>query len=135
MISLGAGIRFDCSNGGTVQMIGTAADLHEVGLIDGWAFYDDFYLNPYVDMTLDVSGSYGVSGMVEHLTGDSIMSFNLSSREPNGRADVRIEGLKPEGWYRLQFYGSLVQTAGGQSHGQTTDSGIIEFMEVSIPNE
>lgn len=116
-------------------MVGDATDLNEFGIENGWAYYNDFYINAYSDMTFDISESYNVTGTVRHLTGDSIMSFSLSSRSPNGTADVRIEGLSGEAWYRLQFSGSLANTPSGQSHGETTKNGVIQFMEVSIPNE
>ena len=115
-------------------MIGNADDLNVFGIESGYAFYNDLYFNPYNDMTLDVSGGYETLGSLKHITGDPIMTFNLSSREPNGKCDIRAEGLKSEEWYRLQFGGNLVETPGGMSHGETGEDGVIEFTEASIPN-
>lgn len=134
MISLGVGVEFECSNGGIVQMVGKTDDLNECGIEDGWAFYGDLYINPYSDVTLDITGGYGVEGSVKHMTGDPIITFNLSGRSPNTKTDIRAENLKPESWYRLQFSGNLVETAGGMSHGQTDNRGVIQYMEANIPN-
>ena len=132
-IILEKSVEFTGTNGGTITMLGTADDLMKVGIEDGYAVYDDFGVNPSADMTLNVSGEYVVTGSVEHTTGDPVMTFSLTSREPNGTADIRLIGLQPEGWYRLRLGGQLAKTAGGRAHGQASVDGELIFIGVNIP--
>lgn len=135
MVELDSLVTFEADTGRTVTMINAASRLKQFGIDDGWAFYDDLYIRPYVDMTLDISESYDVTATVQHVTGDPVMTFNLTSREPNGTADIKLTGLKPGGWYRLRFNNRLARTANGRAHGQATDDGVVEFPEVNVPNE
>ncbi|AGC34301.1 hypothetical protein HCTV-15_gp32 [Haloarcula virus HCTV-15] len=134
-MKLGANVEFECSNGGSIRMVGNATDLGEIGTDEGWAFYDDLYINTNTALTLDLSGVNFVQALLETRDGATVMMFGIQSREPNGTADIRLTGLLPETWYRLQFDGALAETASGRSHGQSTPSGELQFNEVSIPNE
>lgn len=134
MPTLGPNVTFACSNGGTVTMIDTAHHLTEFGLDDGWAVYDDLYVNPTVPTTLNISDSYDVEATVTHLTGDPVIRFRLISRQPNGTADIKLTGLKPNGWYRLQFDGVLAKTASGRAHDQASSDGVLTFTDVHLPD-
>lgn len=116
-------------------MIDDANLSRSYGIESGWVFYDDLHIDPYVDMTLDLSDSRNVTASVQHITGDSIMSFGITSRAPNGKCDFRVDGLKPDSYYRLQFDGALTECAGGFTHAKTTPDGQLRFNEVVIPNE
>lgn len=133
-ITLGNGVVFETSNGGSLQMLGIA-DLSEFGFEDGAAYYDDVRFNPYADMTLNVADDHTVTAAVQHTTGDPVVTFGLTSREPNGTTDVRVEGLKPEAWYRLEFDGVLAATDSGRAHDQASSDGVLEFSGVVVPNE
>lgn len=134
-MEIGARATFECSNGGEIRILADAADLDEVGLIDGTAFWSDLYINPYVKMTLDIAGRYGVEGNVKHVSGDTVMSFQLNSRSVNGTADIRMEGLKSNEFYRLEFDGILAETDGGRAHEKTGPDGTVQYNSVVIPNE
>lgn len=126
-------VKFEGSNGGEISIIGLTKDVHRAGVEDGWVVFDDLYLNPEVDMTLNVSDYYDITGSVKHLTGDAIITFNLTSQSPNGKADVRVRNLKPREWYRLQFDSILAATGGGHAHAESGQGGEIEFTEVEVP--
>lgn len=135
MAELESGVVFETGSGGTLLMLGDAHQLSEFGVNDGFAFYEDFFIDAAVDMTLDISEGYDVTGSLQHVTGDPVMTFALISTAPNGTADIRFTGLKSEAWYRLQFDGVLAQCDGGRAHGQSSSDGIIQFNSVVIPNE
>lgn len=134
-MNLGANVRFDCANGGCVTMVGNATGLSEVGVTDGWAYWDDLHVNAQADLTLDVSGTHFVKARVETRQGATVMLFGITSREPNGRADIRVTGLQPETWYRIQFDGALAACDGGRTHAATGTVGELQFNNVVIPYE
>lgn len=135
MTFLEAPIDFEASNGGVVTVYRDSEELERFGVENGWAVWNDLHINPSVDMTLDISEDYDTTAKIEHLTGDAVLTFSLTSRQPNGLADIRIEGLKPRAWYRLRFDNLLAETdSGGVAHGQTTDDGILQFNNVVIPD-
>lgn len=137
-LEVGDGVTFSCGNGGIIKIIGDdgSTDFEsDVGSDGEFSFYDDLHINSYNDIILDVDGEYHVQGSVKHLTGNEVMRFNISSLEPNGKADFRLSGLKPDSWYRLRFDGRLAACLGGRAHGRTNEAGILTFNEVKIPNE
>jgi hypothetical protein len=135
-MKLSTGITFGTSNGGTVRTVGVG-EFTEFGLTDdGFAFYDDLAVNPSIPVTLTTtSPRYNVEGTIEHLTGETVMRFRLLSRQPNGRADIRLSGLKSESWYRLQFDGVLAKTESGRAHAQSSPNGLVQFNGVHLPND
>jgi hypothetical protein len=135
MIELGSGVEVQTSNGGSVTMYGTAEDLTHIGFEDGYAFWNDVYVDPSVPMFANISDHYNVSATLKHVTGDPIVHFSIISQQPNGTADFRFTGLQPDAWYRLQFNGVLASTAGGKAHGNSGSDGIIEFPGVEVPTE
>lgn len=132
-VGLGSGVDFVCSNGGTVTMVGTARRLFAFGIDNGYAYYDDLYVNAHDDVTLNVGTGYDVRGTVEHAAGETIMAFNLTSRTPGGRADIRLVGLSPHEWYRLRFDGIIAKTPAGTAHATADANGVLEFAETEIP--
>lgn len=135
-IDLSGPVQFDTTNGGSVTVISSGGKLDEVGVAtDGFAFWNDLYVNSDVPASIQVGDGYDTRATVEHLTGDPVLTFNLVSQQPNGTADIRVEGLKPEAWYRLQFNGELAKTAAGRAHGPTGQNGAIQWNGVRIPNE
>jgi hypothetical protein len=134
---LSDGTTFECSNGGviTVQDDGVMTELERFGDDGEFAYYDDLHLDSYNDLFIDVSADYNVKGTVKHLTGDQIMTFQLSSREPNGKVDVKLTGLQENAWYRLRLGGALAACEGGRATGKTNERGILHFIKVEIPNE
>jgi len=137
-LELGDGISFECGNGGMIKIIGTDGDTEfrfRVGSDNEFSYYDDLHLNAYNDMVVNVDEDYHVEGTVQHLTGDAIMKFRLSSLEPGGATDVRLNGLSSESWYRLRFDGTLAACDGGRAHGKTNEHGLLTFKKVEIPNE
>lgn len=136
LLSFGDNLTFECSNGGLIKLIGYDGEtqLEDRGGADGFAYFDDLHLNAYNDMVLNVDGDYNVKATVQHLTGDAILDFELHSIEAGGTVDVKVTGLKPNSWYRLQFNGILAACDGGRAHGKTGDSGMIQFNGVEIPN-
>ena len=138
--SLKAGdeITFECGNGGVIKTIGVGGDTEvesRFGIDGEYSYFDDLHLNAYNDMVVNVDEDYHVEGTVQHLTGDAVMKFKLSSLEPNGKTDVRLTGLKPDSWYRLRFDGRLAACEGGRAHGKTNTHGLLTFKKVEIPNE
>lgn len=135
-VVVGDDVEFECSNGGVLKIIGDEEkiELSRFGA-DGFAYYDDLHLDAYNDMMVDVRGDYHIEGSIEHVTGDSIMTFGLSSLEPNGKVDVKLTGLHPDAWYRLHFGGVLAACEGGRAHGATNKRGELTFNKVEIPNE
>lgn len=132
---LGSGVEFETIGGGTITMIGRADHLRKTGVTsNGWAFYDDLYLNVHNDFSLNISDRQ-TAGMLRHITGDVIIQFHLTSRVPNGTADIEVRGLAPEEWYRLEFNTVLAKTDGGRAHGQASVNGELVFYGVHIPNE
>lgn len=129
--------KFECSNGGviTILSITEETDLSRFGVDGSFAYYDDLHLDAHNDMVVNVGGEYHVKGTVQHVTGDAIMRFNLSSREPNGKVDVKLSGLQDGSWYRLRFGGVLAACDGGRAHGRTNEEGKLTFNKVEIPNE
>lgn len=135
MVELSGPVVFETASGGSLRVIDRGDDFTTFGLTaDGFAFWDDLAIDATVPMTLQVGDSYDAQAKVTHLTGDPVLRFDLTSRQPNGVADVRLTGLKPEAWYRLQFDGALAKTATGRAHGQTDATGVITFTGVTIPN-
>lgn len=137
-LEIGDGVTFSCGNGGIIKIIGDSGSTEfssRAGTESEFSYYDDLHINAYNDIVLDVAGEYHVEGSVKHLTGDEIMRFNISSIEPNSKADFRLTGLSPNSWYRLRFDGRLATCLGGRAHGRTNERGILTFQEVEIPNE
>lgn len=133
-VELGGNVTYTCSRGGTVRVIGAATELGQTGVTHaGFAFWNDLYINADVDCTINIGLGYSTTSIVEHKTGNPIIEFELTARSPNGLADIRVRGLKPNSWYRLQFNGVLAKTAGGRAHGKTDSSGVIEFSNVELP--
>lgn len=135
MVEVGNAVQFVTDNGGELLMILPASRLDEFGIRNGWALWDDLYLNPYNDMTLDVSGGYTTKATIEHLTGDPVLNFNLTSREVGGKTDIKATNLKPDAPYRLLFDGVLAKSSTGRAHAKTDNQGRLQFNEVIIPNE
>jgi len=134
-MNLGANVAFDCSNGGTVTMVGKATSLTRVGVEDGWSYYDDLYLNATADLSLDISGSHFVESSVTTRSGATVLLFGIKSRQPNGTADIGVTGLVPGEWYRLQFDGEIAQSGGGQAHARATPAGELQFNNAVIPHD
>jgi hypothetical protein len=137
-LEISSGLSFLCGNGGVIKTISEDGNTElqaQTGADDEFAYYDDLHLNAYNDMVVNVDGDYHVEGSVKHVTGDSVMHFNLSSLEPNGKVDVKLSGLSPESWYRLRFGGNLAACEGGRAHGKTNEEGLLTFNKVEIPNE
>lgn len=136
MIDLSGPVQFDCTNGGSVTVISSGGKLDEVGVsADGFAFWNDLYVNAAVPASIQVGDAYDTHATVQHVTGDPVLTFNLVSQQPNGTADIRVEGLKPEAWYRLQFNGELAKTTAGRAHSPTGADGTIQWNGVNIPDE
>lgn len=134
-VELGQGATFSCENGGTITMIGTADSLGEFGLSSsGWAFYDDLYFNPYNDVTITLE-NHRTQTTLKHVSGDVVASFGMTSRVPNGKADIEVRGLAPNEWYRFEFGRVLAKTDGGRAHAQASRNGELIFSGVFIPNE
>lgn len=134
MVVLDGGVTFTTSNGGEVRMIDEALGLDEVGWKNGYAYYDNLFIDPAVPITLDISSEYDVEATVKHVTGDPVMSFGVTSRQSNGTADIKLTGLKPDGWYRLQFNGVLAKTASGRAHDKASSDGVLKFAGVELPD-
>jgi len=136
-VSVRDNVEFECSNGGILRIVGgsKATDLSKVGVDGSFAYYDDLQIDSYNDLLIDVDEGYHVEGSVKHLTGDEVMSFKLSSLEPDSKADFKLTNLRPNSWYRLRFDGILAKCSGGRAHGRTNEHGILTFNEVVIPNE
>ena len=137
-LQVGDETTFKCSNGGIIKAVGFRGGTSvesRFGTDGEFSYFDDLHLNPYNDMVVNVDEDYHVEGTVQHLTGDAVMKFKLSSLEPNGQTDVRLTGLKPDSWYRLRFDGRLAACEGGRAHGKTNDHGLLTFKKVEIPNE
>ncbi|SEL17113.1 hypothetical protein [Haloferax larsenii] len=133
--SLSPAVNFETDNGGTLKMVGLTNDLTEYGVTnDGWAFFDDLYFNAYSEATLNVADHH-TQTQVTHIGGKVAASFRLVSLVPNGKADIRVRGLTPNEWYRLEFGGVMAETDSGVAHGRTDGQGEIIFTAVSIPNE
>jgi hypothetical protein len=133
MVEVENAVTFTTSNGGEVRMVGTGRGLDEVGWAGGYAYYDDLYVDPSVPVTLDISEEYDTTATVQHITGDPVVRFRLISRQTNGTADIKLTGLQPDGWYRLQFNGVLAKTASGRAHGHASDGGELVFTNVELP--
>lgn len=135
--TLGNNATFNCSNGGTIRVIGHngSTDLNRFGVDGTFAYYDDLHINAHSAMTLDVDEEYNATGTVQHVTGDPVMRFDLISNEAGGKADFKLTNLQPNAWYRLRFSGILAACDGGRAHGKTNDFGRLDFTGVNIPNE
>jgi hypothetical protein len=136
--SVGNNVTFECSNGGVLTIVGEdyQTDLQRFGVDGTFAYYDDLHIDAYNDMKVEVGGDDNhVTGTVQHVTGDAVMSFRIESREPNGEIDVKLSSLKPGSWYRLRFNGSLAACNGGRAHGRTNQHGVLHFNGVKVPNE
>jgi hypothetical protein len=136
-IHVGDNVEYECGNGGVITIIGVdgETDLNRTGDDDSYAYYDDLHIDAHNDMVVNVDEDYHVEGSVKHVTGDAVMRFQLSSREPNGEVDVKLTGLSQNAWYRLRFNGVLASCDGGRAHGKTNEQGILRFNGVKIPNE
>lgn len=133
-ISIGSAINYSCTNGGTITIYVPFDTASHTGIsTSGAAYYDDLHINAYDDMTLNLA-DHNPKASVQHLTGDVIVNFDLTSRVPNGRADIEVKNLKPDSWYRLTFDGVLASTDGGFAHGKSGPSGELVFAGVRIPN-
>lgn len=134
MIEIGANIDYECSNGGIITIyVPSDVDVQTGMTADGYAYYDDLYINAHDDMTLNLA-HHNVSASVQHLTGEKIIEFDITSRVPNGRADIMAKNLKPDAWYRLTFESVLATTDGGFAHGNAGANGEIGWIGVRIPN-
>jgi hypothetical protein len=135
--SVSDGVEFECSNGGTLRIIGDdgETDLSRFGSDGEFAYYNDLHIDAHNDMTVDVDGEYHAKGSVQHVTGDAVMWFNLISNEAGGKADFKLTGLQPNAWYRLHFSGVLALCDSGRAHGKTNDLGRLDFTGVIIPDD
>lgn len=133
MPELGSGVQFECGNGGTITLLNESKPLSDLGMADGWAYYDDLYIDATANLTLDISGDADVTGTIDYINGHTVVKFGLTSREPNGTADIRVENLKPNSWYRLEFDGRPAKLAHGHAHGKTSQSGTLQFNGAYIP--
>ncbi|QRV15014.1 hypothetical protein JMJ58_19220 [Haloterrigena salifodinae] len=128
-------VEFETSNGGTIEMVGTATNLTEFGVTDdGWAFYDDLYFNPYSEATLNVADRHTKARLVD-TSGKVAASFRLVSLVPDGRADIEVRGLLPDQWYRLEFNSVLAETEDAVAHDKSSERGELIFKGVKLPNE
>ena len=129
---------FQCGNGGVVRLIGFdkgSTISSQFGCGEEYCYFDDLHINAYNDLVVSVEGEYNTEASVQHLTGDSILRFSLSSLEPNGKADLKITGLQDYSWYRLRLGGKLASSGDSRAHGETDGNGMLVFNEVKIPNE
>lgn len=127
-------VSFDTASGGTVHMLSTA-EVERIGIENGFAQYDDLGVDAHVDTSLDIGrDDSDVTGSVKHVAGDTVFEFHIVSQQPNGRADLRLHGLQPEAWFRLEFNGVLAATAAGRAHGQASLDGVLQFNGVKLPN-
>lgn len=133
MVVLGNGVTFTCGKGGELTLVADTVELGEYGVTDdGWVYFDDLHFNTAVDMSLNLSGSK-TKATINHLTGDEVFTFDLTSRVPDGRCDVKATGLPAGEWYRLQFGGKLARTTSGYAHETTGHSNTIQFNGVNVP--
>lgn len=133
MVFLGTNVTFSCGKGGTITTVGSTTDLATFGVSDdGWAYFDDLQFNTAVDMSLNLSG-VKTKATINHLPGDGVFAFDLTSGVLDGRCDVKAVGLPAGEWYRLQFDGVLARTVSGYAHGTTGEGNAIQFNGVHVP--
>lgn len=131
-MKLGEGIKFIGDGGGIVTLSENATEIGICGLEDGYVFFDDIYLNPEDDMTVDVStGETTIT--VEDSTEDTVVRFGMNSTIPSGLCDFRFEGLEPNNWFRLKFNGNIGKTRTGDAHKKSNDNGLLVLQNVLIP--
>lgn len=128
------GFPYKCDNGGTVTIITNTENVKQTGVDTGYAFWGDIYVNAKNNMSLDVS-SHDTQATLEYGDGETVISFNLTSRVPSGIADIKFRNLKPNSYYRLLFNERIVDAQSGKTHDITNDDGTLSFKEVTVPDE
>lgn len=126
---------FPCGRGGVIYPLGDYREIYNAELDGRWVKFGDVHIDSDTDLTLVLEGQFDIHSIVRHITGDAVIEFDVWARQQNATADVRVENLAEESWYRMQFDGVLARTASGRAHGETTKYGDIEFNAVEVPYE
>lgn len=122
-------VTYSSSNNGQLRIKEDTTDLENTGVDNGYGFFDDIYINPYVDVIISVNGQQTIALENEE---DVVIEFSLTSSVVNGKADFRFQNLEPKSFYRLYIDSSVPSTENGIAYGKSKSNGTIEFKGVKL---
>lgn len=135
---INTGIKYNCNNGGSIRLIENSDEIQATGVDNGFAFFNDVYINAYNKLSVNVNGD--MNAELQYEGGETVIKFNIRSRVNGGKADIQFKNLAEDKWYRLLFNGELAKMDNSSTHMKSNfkksdEKGTITFNGVMIPDE